>query len=548
MANRRAHLVLGLDLGLGLAVAMLAGAIPEAAGQDALGAGNVLDANPLVGSGRGNVVRPSQNYQVRNLLVTGDVPAGREFRESVGYLAPGDFAGTTGQDDTFRFRAGSALSAPNFIRFGQTAQQVRFGSDLADLSYHRADASSLPPSVSQRPGATYGLLPGQIQVDRLIQTNVSTEKVRSSVEPQIVGSGVGRDGQPMLIRASSLRGVTFIPMQQEPQFIGLTEYDMLRLREDQAKGREISQPGSPFRLDFESLSPGAALREPIILSQPAEPAPQTRIRTSEVDEAYRSIVTEIASRYAQVEDEPTAEAEPDAMQQLDEEFGRLRNELEGTEQPDSEESTPAESKEDEGAGRSGLLPLKKGDDDDEPRPPLDAKVDLKKFGIILRHGQRVDQLASEDQGRFNELLRSAEAGLRDGEYFWAERRFLRALRFTPGHPLATAGLGHAQLGAGLYGSASMTLRSLFIHQPEMIDVRYGQALLPNRVQLMRVVDELQARSKAADRQVDDGFLLAYIGHQLEDRALVEAGLQLIQEMAPDDPLLSLLREVWLGAD
>ena len=110
----------------------------------------------------------------------------------------------------------------------------------------------------------------------------------------------------------------------------------------------------------------------------------------------------------------------------------------------------------------------------------DLRRPLEEYGLILKHGQRVERLSTGEDDRFNELLASGEEALREGKYFWAERRFDRALRFVPGHPMATAGLANTQIAAGLYLSAAITLRSLFTYQPEMMDVRYEPGLLPNR--------------------------------------------------------------------
>ena len=141
---------------------------------------------------------------------------------------------------------------------------------------------------------------------------------------------------------------------------------------------------------------------------------------------------------------------------------------------------------------------------------------------------------------------TAEERLRTGEYFWAERRFVRALRFVPDHPLASAGLGHAQLGAGLYGSAALTLRSLLQRHPELIDATYDEGLLPNRVRLLESIEEIRFGPLAAEEPAASGFLLAYIGHQMQDRALVEAGLGLMAEDDAENQLLQLLRTVWLA--
>ena len=181
-----------------------------------------------------------------------------------------------------------------------------------------------------------------------------------------------------------------------------------------------------------------------------------------------------------------------------------------------------------------------------PRHPLELDIDMEQFGQILRHGKELDRLASEDQTRFNELMASGEELLRAGEYFRAERRFARALRFTPGHPLAMAGMAHSQLGAGLYVPASLFLRRVMSRRPEMIDVRYAQELLPGRVRLNIAIRTLRQLIVGQERdRALHAFLLAYIGHQLRNRDLVEEGLG---SMTPNDSFRKLLEEVWMGEE
>ena len=110
--------------------------------------------------------------------------------------------------------------------------------------------------------------------------------------------------------------------------------------------------------------------------------------------------------------------------------------------------------------------------------------------------------------------------------------------------MATAGLAHAQLGAGLYGSASLTLRSLLTNQPEMIDVQYDPALLPNQVRIFQAIDEMREREDDPRDRGAHGFLMAYLGHQLDDQALINEGLDRMETVVPDDKLLRVLRAIW----
>jgi len=79
----------------------------------------------------------------------------------------------------------------------------------------------------------------------------------------------------------------------------------------------------------------------------------------------------------------------------------------------------------------------------------------------------------------------------------------------------------------------------------MIDVRYAPELLPNRPRLLDAIETLDARIRTQQDRTTAAFVLAYIGHVLDERSYVARGLAIMGEDSPDDPLLPLLRSVWL---
>lgn len=181
---------------------------------------------------------------------------------------------------------------------------------------------------------------------------------------------------------------------------------------------------------------------------------------------------------------------------------------------------------------------------EEPDELSEEAIDY--LASALRHGEQINQLSGLHSTRFDELVQLGEVELTKGNYFDAQRRFNQALQFVPGHPLATAGLGHAKIGAGLYLSAGYVLQSLLSFQPEMIDVTYGEGLLPSRIELVRAAVTVQNRLDVERDAGTYAFLLAYLGHQLHDQDMVEQGLRVL-EMYTDsnDPITPLLRKIWL---
>jgi len=316
---------------------------------------------------------------------------------------------------------------------------------------------------------------------------------------------------------------------------------------------------------------------------------------SSVQPDYGKIIQRVAQRYASRGQQADIEVSPEILAQLGKDYQSLRDQLTGNttnnatdnqqgptrpgarttaggananrESPKAtgRPSTGTPSNNNQGTqgatpGSTGAIPGATPDRNAEkptgPQPPAEESggagalkrkpMTPEDFGVILRHGERIERFSNDSQDRFNELLSSAEQKLREGDYFLAERRFERALRFTPGHPLATAGAAHAQLGAGLHLSAAFSLRELLSSQPEMIDVTYAPDLLPKRDRLDAAVAAIQDRITEGHDRASYAFLLAYIGHQLGDQAMIQKGLDALSAAEPDSAFVKLLKTIWLA--
>ncbi|MHC4763483.1 MAG: hypothetical protein ACYTF2_00085 [Planctomycetota bacterium] len=491
----------------------------QATAQFELGGGDVLDANTGSAYGGLNLPAPTQDFRNRNLLITGNVVGGRGFRGTVGYTAAYDFRASLGSNDLFAERANSAWSDPQLLSAGRTLERMRFGQYRGSVEYRRAGYGSTTRGLREQQFVPQPMIDDRINLDHFAISSTTSSIYEAKGDGRVVGLLQDAEGQKFVARASSLLGVQVIPTQRHGQLIGLTSYDMARVAQDAEAGRSSQAVGQPFQVGFGDLrATDRRLAEPLGGRVEPEVASQSGRLLSEP--AYREILERIEGRYA-----ATRPEQPEPSTPLDEQFELLRELLAKADEPDTGDADDRET----GDGRL--------------RPRLTA--DFETLTGPLRHGAQLDHLTAEAQNRFQELLAAGEKNLRSGEYFWAERRFERALRFTPGHPLASAGKGHAQIGAGLYAPAALTLRRLLTQYPEMIDVRYGPELLPNRVRLHIAVDRLrQLVAEERDRALH-ALLLAYIGHQLDRPDLVKEGLELMGETSPDDPLGALLEKVWL---
>jgi len=568
-----------------LCAAAVVGALTVPANaQNALGGGDALDSNLSTTSKR-NAPTPDQGltYRVRNLLVTGNVVGGRGFRDTVGYTAETDFRSATGSDDLFQFRAQSATSAPTYILYGDQLNELQLGQDLGALEFRRDFTGATLSDVSTRGQRSFDSRLGdtELRIDRLISDISVAEDVERWVESRPIGIGVDREGRVVVPMTTSVLGID--QMSYSEAVSGLSVLDRAQLRQDmidryqqQMTGQQ--SPQDPWQLAQQrqeqpwQQQPGQATgqqqqQQRQFAMQPLSDVVGNRLETrfedlltweSRIDAmdtsarvqaempGYESVLKSVADRFADGE-----EIDEEKAGELDDQYATVRRFLEGRGMPlpgeeDDASQWPGDTDtgvdEGEDAGETG-------DDTDTvppavPLPDDDVTPTLESFGIVLRHGQRLSTYASGDDSRFNELVRQAQQSLESGEYFWAERRFSRALLFNRNHPLATAGKAHAQLGAGLYQPAAMTLRRLFTQYPEMIDVRYERALLPPRTRLAQCIESIRQRTNNNNEAAHMGLLLAYIGHQWDDQALIEEGLTAMKRHRPEDPLLTLLDSIW----
>ncbi len=524
-----------LTAGLMLGAALVATA--PSSGQDALGGGSALDSNLLNGTSRYNPAAPTANYRGRNLLVTGNVAAGRGFRGTVGYTAEFDFRGATGADDLFRERANSAFSAPSFITAGRTMQLMRFGQYLNEVEYRTATRGA---TVQNFDDIRYVAdeLDDRLNLDKIAISSTTSAIYDSVSDSRVVGMLLNDEGQRYSAVASTLMGVQIVPLESQGGMIGLSTYDMARAIEDKLSGHASATIGREFDGGFQNLlsaeARGTARAEP--MTTRLEP----QVRQGRIDDTAEPSYLEILQRVAerQAGSGVDVESTPELLSDLDRQFAELREALTaasadtGGDHADDDETGPKLP------GRPDALQPSK-----PPGSGLPNSTDtIAAIAEALRHGQTLDRYGTEDPTRFNELMKSGGQRLADGQYFWAERHFDRALRFTPGHPLAIAGTGHAQIGAGLHVPAALTLRRLLTTNPELIDVRYGRELLPSPVRLDLAVEQLRDLITRVERDRKlRGFVLAYIGHQLDERALVKEGLGHMD----DEPLRALLEAVWL---
>ncbi|HWB20914.1 MAG TPA: hypothetical protein VG711_11480 [Phycisphaerales bacterium] len=537
----------------------------SASAQNALGNGDALDAN-LSTRGRYNAPTPQEDFRARNDIVTGNVAGGRGFRGTVGYTAERDFRGVVGSDALFRFLADSAWSDPTLYSFGERYDQLRYGQSMGILQYDRPTTIPTPALGS---GSTIitspdiSLSAARMRVNQYTISQTQVEQDKTAYQPRWISGAQDKYGNKFVFTASPARGFTYEFVDPVSSIPGLTMMDRARLEQDQELERqknkqkakddaEKSPVGSSFETRFDNLADDT--RTDVTADQQAF--------ASTINNNYKKILEHVADQFTQLENKPettqdgsesgdknsagdkNAKPAPNSTEELQKRYDEWRKRLQNSGKPNTQKNSsdnPLENSDLEDAQSPDGEKKSNASTD----PGKDLASQLEDFSKMISHHEVIDRYSADHPDRFNELVGQGESQLRAGQYFQAERTFMRALQITPDQPMALAGMANAQLGAGVYATASATLHSLFSSHPEMIDARYAPALLPSERFLTQAKDSLSAAITAGQTPADNGLVLAYIGHLTNDAAAIKQGVDAIAKAAPDDALAPLLDKLWL---
>ena len=572
---------LGTTRLLALALAGLPAAVPAHA-QNALGGGDalsrdtrhadysktsrygVLDANTRVGALGDNGQAAKVDYFSRNLIVTGDVGGGRQFRGNVGYREQSEFTGNTGADDLRFFTAYSVYSSPYMAQanFNPLEASQQFGAIMYTRTY--ANASARDILTDQQP------LDARIAFDRFSADGAKGMRRQAD----FIDPGNTRDVSERLnwrvtqSRSAANRSEreSMAYLENSLSSLGLSAYDRQRLKQDILQGRTQRDMVVGAPLSETSLLPGRSLSDSDILRPTL--APEYR---SIVDSLRARAADRLPSRLGGGEDARKAEVERRLGGDMDWLRGQLirsgvesgrdgegRLDAPGTDATGGgQPARPAPdggmgARDDAGAGSRGEAAStgsKDADRDAERKPNIDD------LAYILRHGRKLQSLVPEDSGAIKDMMSLGASAMSRGEYFRAEERYGSVLQVLPNSATALAGVANAQLGAGLHVSSALSLRKLYAMHPEMIDTHFGAEVMPSAVRLEAALASARERLDAANRpgaspdlqsdRFDFGLVIAYVGFQTDRPAVIREGLDAMRVARPDDAMLGLLQRVWL---
>lgn len=567
------------------------------------GGGRALDANNQVGSGGSNRIENQVDYAARNDLITGNVAGGFGFQGDIDYVAPGAFQGELGSSDLFDFRAESLGSSPLVVNL-PGAGTIRGGNVVVFN-----DFTSIPANRSINSPTRFAPTGGVFRVNRdfreanpleltLDRSATSTFNSRFDSTPGTNTLGVLRvqDGTALTVTADALTGVRrqALSFDATPTLAvdrnrfadPLNRDEDSRLEGFDATPQNNLIPTAPLNsnnvfnqgsanngelLARNAFSDASGLVKPSLqlgqltlnnanasdstLEQRVKrlqdsifgeaPSTANRADAGQPENAYTKLLEEIREQSQRSAAERTADLDregfdprPEWMQALDEpsedDVQAAEGTLEATLQRIRQQSAANRGENAQDASASA----ENGEGD------VGAAA-LNELMSDLSYNVRLETLVAAREGRVNDLFAEAEQQLAAGQFLNAERTYRQIRIEAASNPLGLAGLTHAQLGAGMVRSAAFNLRSLFEDHPELIATRYGQNLLPPQDRLEWLQKELQRMIDAQSGAIDPGLMMAYLGYQIESRPLIRQGLAIAQNASPIDPLLPVLRSIWL---
>lgn len=544
---------------MGLTAVLAAGALAVAqqrVGND----GRALDANQQVGSAGYNSVEGRLDYSRQNNIITGNVGGGRGFQDTIDYRAVGEFQDTLGSDTLFDFRARSLSSSPGYLNAARVGGVGPSGNVSVYRSFTNRVAQPRGPGLIAPEGGAFQLVP---EASRFTLRGDAFGRLRQ-------GGAVGNLTPGLALQAFSssptlgLRG-QLMPTQAlnrklyeagvESGALEMPVYMIAPPRYDSGVFDPFGKPrDTTLKMD---LRPGQ-VPPTLMIGQQLQTLIDPTKSTLKADDRFRNdqmlasvfrpldgrkddggdIYLNLLRAIRQSKDESgdtadlggwDAKLEAPTSQQVTEAeraYARIMKEMYGEDY---------ESRRD----RSGTTPDTDAEDG-ESGEAVRGVIDRLNYDL-----PRLETLASNKQTRIAKLTREAEAALASGKYLSAESRYRQIILDVRDDPLPRIGLIHAQLGAGMFRSAGMNLRAVFSQHPELIAARYDAKLLPPVSRLQWIQQELQDAISKGEGGKDAPVLMAYLGYQANSRQIVRYGLALAQSKSPRDPLLVVLREIWL---
>ncbi len=490
--------------------------------------GNVLDANPLVGSGGANVPVGGQRINSQ-LYVTGQVSGLGSFRGSVGYYAPDQLNINLPSSQLSTFRRQSVglqdLSMPTYL-----AQPYLDASQTALGAYSISRGATMPgtnipltPYVDAAVGRTLYTAPAEAYKSLMVPEGGALGSPLSAplIAPEVSLAAPG--AAPASGNAPSLFGI-LRPKDREELAKDLYEFGAqdTRLKEvlDTRTDSEITGPRETPEQTAEKLE--------TIQGRTPEKGEKTGAPTPNQD-AFLDLLVQLGRRESgELVSTEQPELTPPDLETLET--------VQPPQPPKPEKKpteTPSEDNETEAAAKPRQTPSAM------TTPPL-VSVDANRQVVILA-------LAGRGRDLFNRYMRSGESLLKRGRYYQAAEEFRQAGAIDPKNPLPLLGRGTALLIAGEPISAAFNLRRGMEVYPPVMEARPEFLSKAPQEDVQRAISRLDGRLAAdpARHRVEMLLLAAFAHHGMGQRDQAAQCARQLRDVAGTDKLAAAYAEFLL---
>jgi len=414
-----------------------------------------------------------------NLVVTGNVRGGMEFRGLVPYRSTTEFGADVGSSDISSFLR---RSAPVNISRGQTSPQPYYLPSTTVSSMTRGGMSGLVsyPSVRETKGA------GEFAVPEITKTEGKT------APPAVSPLYEYNLARPLSYKPADLeRVVSYDLMRSKKQQDLIDALDKaVKDKQDTLQPTEqIQQENKDILSKPESIKPIERSFEP---AEPLRPG-QMREEISKAKSIYEQMLEEIEAGETAAAEEEEKESRIGAI--TDANVGGMQSDLSKIEKETAE-------------------------------------------AIVGVHRT----FAAQTEDKFNYYMKSAEEFLQQGQYYRAADAYTVASIYKPQDPLAHAGRAHALFASGEYMSSAYYLAAALNIFPEYVKFKIDlNAMIPDKDRLESRIADIKTWIERSD-SAELSFLLAYIYYQLGNSGLALGAINFSAKKLPDSEAVRVLKQ------
>jgi len=504
------------------------------------------DANNRIGSGGRNITKEQPKpWQLSNDTVYGNVTGGKQFRGNLSTSDASEFRGTTGN-----------VTSDNFVRDSagiSTGGRTSYNSNTTQRFYGGSRAAPPPAGFAMIPGSG-GYVPPRNAPYRTVDPRLGamSSDVDVSFRPDQFGlpGPIDSGYSPNAIIVPSIVQARQLDAGQLSEYTQLNQRNQNQLSAQQLRElqRELGEPAGR-QDESKGAQPSGGLNDRVQPGQVnANDQVQDAVESTSLNAAIDSTKTpEMGTRFTLVGAEQQSGVYATLAKQRGEKEKLRPGEANAQAARDFNESVrkraEAEANPDTAKPDDQPKPTPGGDAAAKPQPG--AGENVPNIGGAAAKPPKFESLADTSKTGLNELLKKAEAQLREGKFNSAIETYESAERVAPNNPLIKLGRGHAELGGGYYRRAEVSLRQTLSADKNLLAGQYDLRSFIGAERLKTVEQDLRDLIQKNPNDVGSAVLLAYVYYNTANERRAASLLDLAEKRSGGkDGFITVLKQNW----